>query len=98
MHMMEPFQCLLYLNLQRQMFGAVRHRLSTRLCTILNDLDPRLTAVCVPEARSAKDLFEKQRSSRRIITFCQDVDRILGGGVATSQVTEFCKCKNSFLY
>lgn len=50
-----------------------------------------------PEAKSAKDLYEKQRLSRRIITFCQDVDRILGGGVATSQVTEFCKRRSNFV-
>ena len=39
---------------------------------------------------SALDLLETQRSGRRIVTFCSDLDRALGGGVSTGQVTEFC--------
>ncbi|KAK9821877.1 hypothetical protein WJX74_008329 [Apatococcus lobatus] len=39
--------------------------------------------------RSARALLE-ERPMRRIITFCSDVDQILGGGVALGQLTELC--------
>ena len=39
---------------------------------------------------SAQALYAKESSARRIITFCSDLDAILGGGVAQGQVTEFC--------
>lgn len=39
---------------------------------------------------SARALLE-ERPLRRIITFCSDVDQILGGGIALGQLTEFCK-------
>ena len=41
-------------------------------------------------ALSARELYERERSSRRIITFCPELDGILGGGVAAGQITEFC--------
>ncbi len=44
--------------------------------------------------RSAKDLLQEQ-PSRRIITFCSDVDQILGGGISTGQLTEFCESFDS---
>eukprot|EP00955_Chlamydomonas_euryale_P084913 364027-Chlamydomonas_euryale.AAC.5 len=43
-------------------------------------------------AVSATALYEAQRRSKRIVTFCADFDRVLGGGVAAGQVTEFCEC------
>ena len=42
-------------------------------------------------AQSAQELFEKESLSRRVMTFCQELDAALGGGVATGQVTEFCE-------
>ena len=44
-----------------------------------------------PGARSATELYEVQRHAKKVITFCSDFDRILGGGVCTGQVTEFCE-------
>lgn len=41
-------------------------------------------------ARSAKALYDLERGSRRIITFCAALDGILGGGVAPRQLTELC--------
>eukprot|EP00803_Ostreobium_quekettii_P000806 evm.model.scf_655.5 EVM.evm.TU.scf_655.5 scf_655:56748-63748(+) len=41
-------------------------------------------------AKSAWELYMKERQSRRIVTFGNDLDGILGGGVATGEVTEFC--------
>lgn len=40
--------------------------------------------------KTAGQHLEQQRKSRRIITFCNELDKILGGGVAVGQVTEFC--------
>lgn len=37
--------------------------------------------VCVMQAQSGQ---------RHIITFCHDMDQMLGGGVAVGEVTEFC--------
>lgn len=42
-------------------------------------------------AKSAHELYEKELAARKIITFCGDLDGMLGGGVATGQITEFCK-------
>lgn len=41
-------------------------------------------------AVSAVDLYRTHLAARRIVTFSSDLDRILGGGVFTGQVTEFC--------
>lgn len=41
-------------------------------------------------AKSAHELYEKELNARKIITFCGDLDGMLGGGVATGQITEFC--------
>ena len=40
--------------------------------------------------RTAAELLELQNKSRRIVTFCNELDKILGGGVGLGQVTEFC--------
>ena len=42
-------------------------------------------------AKSAHQLYQKELDARKIITFCGDLDGMLGGGVATGQITEFCK-------
>ena len=42
-------------------------------------------------ARSAQHLYEKELAARKIITFCGDLDGMLGGGIASGQVTEFCE-------
>ncbi|MEW5299302.1 MAG: hypothetical protein WDW38_003392 [Sanguina aurantia] len=44
----------------------------------------------VAGASLASDLYEVQRSAKKIITFCSDLDKILGGGVPIGHVTEFC--------
>lgn len=50
-----------------------------------------ITIVGNAGAKSAHELYEKELNARKIITFCGDLDGMLGGGVATGQVTEFCK-------
>ncbi|GMH42879.1 hypothetical protein BSKO_10798 [Bryopsis sp. KO-2023] len=39
-------------------------------------------------AKTAMQLWEEEKAAPRIITFCQAVDKILGGGIATREVTE----------
>ena len=46
--------------------------------------------MCPVGGASARNLLE-ERPLRRIITFCSDVDQVLGGGIALGQLTEFCK-------
>ncbi|KAK9843724.1 hypothetical protein WJX81_003761 [Elliptochloris bilobata] len=41
-------------------------------------------------SRTAAELLAREAATRRIITFCGDLDEVLGGGVATGQLTEFC--------
>jgi hypothetical protein len=45
----------------------------------------------LPGAKSAAQLYEKETSAKKIITFCPGLDSILGGGVSTGQLTEFCR-------
>ncbi|GBF87643.1 DNA repair RAD51-like protein [Raphidocelis subcapitata] len=41
-------------------------------------------------AQSARELLQSEASRRRITTLCPELDVLLGGGVATGAVTEFC--------
>jgi RAD51-like protein 2 len=41
-------------------------------------------------AQSARTIYNREKTTKRIITFSKDVDGILGGGIALGQVTEFC--------
>jgi len=42
------------------------------------------------DASSALDLLRKKRSQRPIVTMNEQLDALLGGGVAIGEVTEFC--------
>lgn len=39
---------------------------------------------------TALDLLHDEQCQQSVITFCQQLDSILGGGVALSKITEFC--------
>lgn len=39
---------------------------------------------------TAKDILSKHGSTRPLITFCRQIDLMLGGGVPVGQITEFC--------
>jgi RAD51-like protein 2 len=41
-------------------------------------------------AKSASELLKKERERIPLVTFCKGVDGILGGGVQTGEITEFC--------
>eukprot|EP00798_Chlamydomonas_sp_ICE-L_P027140 gene27140-2371_t len=41
-------------------------------------------------ARSASELYSIQKNAKKVVSFCADLDRILGGGVQPGHVTEFC--------
>eukprot|EP01038_Epipyxis_sp_PR26KG_P006477 gene6477-8909_t len=47
-------------------------------------------AICSTNSISTKDLIEKIRHNRPIVSFCRSIDQMLGGGVCIGQVTEFC--------
>lgn len=40
--------------------------------------------------QSAHDIYEKEKRNPRIITLSPDLDRVLGGGIPSGQITEFC--------
>lgn len=58
-----------------------------RLDGICNSMAPALPSGAV----SAQAIYEKEAKTRKIVTFCQDLDAALGGGIATGQVTELCE-------
>jgi RAD51-like protein 2 len=43
-----------------------------------------------PNVTSAKEILDKEKRKKAIVTFCQDLDRVLGGGIRSGQITEFC--------
>lgn len=43
----------------------------------------------VPVMKSALDLLQEEYFSSNIVTFCKELDDVLGGGVATKSITEF---------
>ncbi len=45
------------------------------------------------EGQTALALLQRKRSQRPILTLNQDLDGLLGGGVARGEVTEFCECR-----
>ena len=48
-------------------------------------------AASLPGASSAAALLRRERAETRVVTFVADLDRVLGGGVAPGQMTEFCE-------
>eukprot|EP00850_Spirogloea_muscicola_P016020 SM000127S26636 [mRNA] locus=s127:144054:146389:- [translate_table: standard] len=44
----------------------------------------------VAGAKSAWQLLELEKGRKRILTSCQELDRILGGGICPQEVTEIC--------
>ena len=41
-------------------------------------------------ATTAVEILAREKANRKILTFCGDLDKILGGGIATGQITELC--------
>ena len=39
---------------------------------------------------NAWELFEQEKNRRHIVTSCAEMDDMLGGGVETGKITEFC--------
>lgn len=60
---------------------------------IVRSTEPSFTNGPEAEAKlqlTAKDILMKYGSTRPIITFCRQIDLMLGGGVPVGQITEFC--------
>lgn len=45
---------------------------------------------CIPGSKNAYDLLQQEQSARNIVTFCEQLDDMLGGGVPVGKITEFC--------
>lgn len=43
-------------------------------------------------AKSASELLQQETEKLPIYTFCQELDDLLGGGVAVGEITELCGC------
>ncbi|XP_048582236.1 DNA repair protein RAD51 homolog 3 [Nematostella vectensis] len=43
-----------------------------------------------PRSRSALELLQQEQTAGSIVTFCEQLDDMLGGGVPTCKITEFC--------
>ena len=43
-------------------------------------------------ARSAAELLEEERTRVDVVTCCEALDDVLGGGVSSGEITEFCGC------
>ena len=44
----------------------------------------------IPRSKNAYDLLQQEQSSGSIVTFCEQLDDMLGGGVPVGKITEFC--------
>ena len=44
--------------------------------------------------KNALELFEEEKNRGYIVTSCTDIDNMLGGGVETGKITEFCGDEN----
>ena len=43
-------------------------------------------------ARSASEILYEEKAMLAVVTFCKDLDDMLGGGIAIGEVTELCGC------
>lgn len=48
------------------------------------------SANIVPESKNAYDILLQEQSYGSIVTFCEQLDDMLGGGVPIGKITEFC--------
>jgi len=58
--------------------------------TILRLVDSRHGDGVLSVGKSAAVLLNEERVRLPIVTFCSELDALLGGGVATAEITEFC--------
>ncbi|XP_071849768.1 DNA repair protein RAD51 homolog 3-like [Apostichopus japonicus] len=57
---------------------------------VLATISPSTQRAPVNSALSAFELLKRENDSPGIITFCEEVDDMLGGGVPLAKITEFC--------
>lgn len=43
-----------------------------------------------PRSRSALEMLQQEQNASCVVTFCERLDDMLGGGVPTGKITEFC--------
>ena len=42
------------------------------------------------KSRNAYELLQQEQSAGCVVTFCEQLDNMLGGGVPVGKITEFC--------
>ncbi|PIK51644.1 putative DNA repair protein [Apostichopus japonicus] len=57
---------------------------------VLATISPSIQRASVNSALSAFELLKRENDSPGIMTFCEEVDDMLGGGVPLAKITEFC--------
>lgn len=69
-------------------------RSSTELAQSATSKSGRTTGKTVSNvisgSKNAYDLLQQEQSSGSIVTFCEQLDDMLGGGVPVGKITEFC--------
>jgi RAD51-like protein 2 len=58
--------------------------------TILQTIRPKSSSELKAAPKSALDILQANDKLAHIITFCGEIDEMLGGGVPVGEVTEFC--------
>ena len=56
--------------------------------TLENETQASVTSS--PRSRSALEMLQQEQNASCIVTFCERLDDMLGGGVPTGKITEFC--------
>lgn len=69
------------------LIGAALHRLPFLLCFVCR---ATRDADNVDNGRSALELYRRQHKIKPVYTLCEQLDKMLGGGVIAPQLTEFC--------
>ncbi|XP_059147086.1 DNA repair protein RAD51 homolog 3-like isoform X2 [Physella acuta] len=60
------------------------------LQTLFIDVNATVRKQNVPIVKTALDVFREEQDMTSIITFCEKMDDMLGGGVPLHKITEFC--------
>ena len=64
--------------------------LSFMIARVLKFYDWVLPSLLCRDSVSALDMLQDEESQKSIITFSEQLDSLLGGGVPLTKITEFC--------
>ena len=72
------------------MLQTVRSKTSPTEQAGSNQIGSGCTGISNPQTISAYDLLQQEQALGGIVTFCEQLDDMLGGGVPMGKITEFC--------